>query len=133
MERVATSDIGNGAFVIGDTLVRPRVSSGEGQPPHFRKGQKISFWMQVYNLNTDPKTNRPSATVSYDVLGQADRQPVIHAEQSSSDLGMVGSQATLQKTLSAGDLKPGAYTLRLRITDKLSGQTIEPSEKFIVE
>lgn len=133
MERVATSDIGNGAFVIGDTIVRPRVPAGEGQPPHFRKDQKISFWMQVYNLNTDPKTNRPSATVSYDVLSQADGQPVIHAEQSSNDLGIVGTQATLQKTLPAGDLKPGAYTLRLRITDKLSGQTVEPSEKLIVE
>lgn len=133
IERVATSDIGNGAFVIGDTIVRPRVPAGEGQPPHFRKDQKISFWMQVYNLNTDPKTNRPSATVSYDVLSQADGQPVIHAEQSSNDLGIVGTQATLQKTLPAGDLKPGAYTLRLRITDKLSGQTVEPSEKLIVE
>lgn len=133
MERVATSDVGNGAFVIGDTIVRPRVPAGEGQPPHFRRDQKISFWMQVYNLNTDPKTNRPSASVSYDVLSQADGQPVIHAEQSSSDLGIVGTQATLQKTLPAGDLKPGAYTLRLRITDKLSGQTVEPSEKFIVE
>ena len=133
MERVATSDIGNGTFVIGDTIVRPRVPSGEGQPPHFRKDQKISFWIQVYNLNPDPKTNRPSATVSYDVFSQADGPPLIHAEQSSSDLGIVGTQVTLQKTLPAGDLKPGAYTLRLRITDELSGQTVEPSEKFIVE
>jgi GWxTD domain-containing protein len=133
MERVATSDIGNGAFVIGDMIVRPRVPSAEGQPPHFKKDQKISFWIQVYNLSTEPKTNQPSATVSYDILSEAGGPPVIHAEQSSSELGVVGSQTTLQKTLPAGDLKPGAYTLRLRITDKLSGQIIKPSEKFIVD
>jgi hypothetical protein len=132
MEQVATRNIGNGAFVIGDTIVRPRVPSGDGQP-HFRQNQKISFWMQVYNLNTDPKTNRPSATVSYDVLSESSGLPVIHTEQSSSDLGMIGSQATLQKTLAASNLKPGAYKLRMRITDQLSGQTIEPAEKFIVE
>jgi GWxTD domain-containing protein len=133
MERVATSDIGNGTFVIGDTIVRPRVPSAEGQPPRFRQDQKISFWMQVYNLNTDPKTNWPAATVSGDVLSQAGGLPVIHTEQSSSDLGMIGDQTTLRKTLPAGDLKPGAYTLRMRITDKRSGQTIEPAEKFVVE
>src|ERR1700751_1358721 len=133
MERVATSDIGNGAFVIGDMIVRPRVPSAEGQPPHFKKDQKISFGIQVYNLSTEPKTNQPSATVSYDILSEAGRPPLIHAEQSSSELGVVGSQTTLQKTLPAGDLKPGAYTLRLRISDKLSGQIIEPSEKFIVD
>ena len=133
MEQVATRNIGNGAFVIGDTIVRPRVPSGDGQPPHFRQDQEISFWMQVYNLNTDPKTNRPSATVSYDVLSESSGLPVIHTEQSSSDLGMIGGQATLQKTLAARDLKPGAYELRMRITDQLSGQTIEPAEKFIVE
>ena len=133
MEGVATSDIGNGAFVIGDTIVRPRVPSAEGQPPRFRQDQKISFWMQVYNLNTDPNTNRPAATVSCDVLSQAGGLPVIHTEQSSRDLGMIGDPTTLRKTLPARDLKPGAYTLRMRITDKRSGQTIEPAEKFIVE
>jgi GWxTD domain-containing protein len=133
MEPVATSDIGRGAFVIGDTLVRPRVPSSDGQPPHFKKDQKISFWMQVYNLNTDPKTNRPSATVSYNILNDAGGPPVIHTEQSSAELGLIGSQATLQKTLHSGDLKPGTYKIQIRITDRLSGQTIEPSERFVVE
>jgi hypothetical protein len=58
---------------------------------------------------------------------------VIHTEQSSSDLGLIGSQATLQKTIHSGNLKPGAYKIQIRIEDKLSGQTIEPSERFVVE
>jgi len=89
--------------------------------------------MQVYNLSADPKTNRPSATVAYDILNDAGGPPVIHTEQSSGELGLIGSQATLQKTLHSGNLTPGAYKIRIRITDKLSGQTIEPSEKFVVE
>lgn len=132
MERVANSDIGNGAFVIGDTLVRPRIPGPEGQP-RVRKDQKISAWMQVYNLRTDPKTNQPSAIVSYDILNAAGGEPVLHTDQSSGELGLIGDQATLRKTFAAGDLKPGAYKLRIRITDKLSGQTVEPSEKFVVE
>jgi len=133
MEPVATSDIGRGAFVIGDTLVRPRIPNSEGQPPHFKKDQKISFWMQVYNLSTDPKTNRPSATVSYNILNDAGGPPVIHTEQSTGELGLIGSQAALQKTVHSEDLKPGTYRIQIRINDKLSGQTIEPSEEFVVE
>jgi GWxTD domain-containing protein len=133
MKPVATSDIGRGAYVIGDFLVRPRIPSVVGQPPHFKKDQKIFIWMQVYNLSTDPKTNRPSATVIYDVVNDAGGSPVIHTEQSSSDLGLIGSQATLQKTIHSGNLKPGAYKIQIRIEDTLSGQTIEPAERFVVE
>ena len=46
---------------------------------------------------------------------------------------MVGNQTTLKKTLAADDLKPGAYKIRIRVTDKRSGQTIESSEKFVVD
>jgi GWxTD domain-containing protein len=132
MERMATSDIGTGAFAIGDTIVRPRVPGPDGVP-HFKKDQKISIWMQVYSLKTDPKTNRPSATAAYDILNEPGGQTVIHEEESSGDLGLIGGQATLRKTLHAGNLMPGTYKLRIRVTDKLSGQTIEPSEKFVVE
>jgi GWxTD domain-containing protein len=133
MERVPVPDIGTGGFIIGDMLVRPRVPDPEGQPGHFKRDQKISFWMQVYNLTTDAKTHRPSARIEYSVspVGSA---PVIHNAQASSDLGVVGDQVTLQKTLPAGDLKPGGtYELRIRIEDLLSGQSVEPVQAFIID
>ena len=132
MERMPTSDIAAGSFVIGDMRVRPRVPSPEDQPVHFRHDQKISFWMQVYNLTTDQKTNRPSARIQY-ALSPVGGASVIQNSQPSADLGLTGDQATLQKTLPAGDLKPGTYELRIRVDDLLSGPSVEPSQTFVID
>ena len=68
MEPVATKNIGTGNFVIGATKVRPRVAPADGKPALFKRdGQKLNFWMQVYNLGVDEKTHKPSATVEYDI------------------------------------------------------------------
>jgi GWxTD domain-containing protein len=132
MERVPMSDIGTGSFVIGDMLVRPRIPSPEDQPVHFKHDQKISIWMQIYNLSTDEKTHRPSAKIHY-VVSPVGGTSVIQNTQSSADLGLTGDQATLQKTLPAGDLKPGTYELRIRVEDLLSGQSVEPLQAFVID
>jgi GWxTD domain-containing protein len=132
MERVPMSDIGTGGFVIGDMLVRPRIPSPKDQPVHFKHDQKISIWMQIYNLSTDEKTHRPSAKIHY-VVSPVGGTSVIQNTQSSADLGLTGDQATLQKTLPAGDLKPGTYELRIRVEDLISGQSVEPLQAFVID
>ncbi len=68
MEAVPTQNIGTGMFVIGTTKVVPRVAPADGKPPVFKRDQKVNFWMQVYNLGTDEKTHKASATFEYDVV-----------------------------------------------------------------
>ena len=114
MERVASNIVGSSNFVIGETYLRPRVPSPAGQPASFRRDQNIAFWMQVYNLVVDRKTHRPSATVEYDIVNQATSNSVIHSQQSTAEMGNVADQITLQKTLSAKELQPGVYKLRIR-------------------
>src|ERR1700722_18491644 len=63
MEPVAVKNVGTGSFVIGSMKVRPRVPPADGKPMTFKRNQKMSFWMQVYNLGIDDKTHKPSATV----------------------------------------------------------------------
>ncbi|MGH9557485.1 MAG: GWxTD domain-containing protein, partial [Terriglobales bacterium] len=52
MEKVPSKDVGAGNFVIGSTKVRPRLASADGKPAVFKRapGQRVNFWMQVYNL-----------------------------------------------------------------------------------
>ena len=133
MEPVATTNIGKGSFVLGETFVRPRVPSDDGKPASFKRDQKIAFWMQVYNLGTDGKTHRPNATVDYDVINEVTNKSVLHTSQSTSQLASAGDQITLQKTLAAGDLPPGAYQLHVRVNDELSKQNVETSARFAVE
>ena len=133
MEPVAAKNVGTGNFVIGDTKVRPRVAPADGKPVMFKRDQKLNFWMQVYNLTVDQKTHKPSATVEYDVVNAATNKPVIHTVESTAQMGNIGDQVTLEKTLSAANLVPGVYRIQIKVNDNLSKQTIDPSATFAVE
>jgi hypothetical protein len=133
MERVPSRNIGTGMFVIGETKVVPRVAPAEGKPAVFKRNQKVNFWMQVYNLGTDEKTHKPSATFEYDVVDTASNKQVIHTVDSTDKMGNVGDQVTLQKTLSAANLNPGTYRIQIKVNDNISKQTVDPSATFAVE
>ncbi len=132
MEPVAAKNVGTGNFVIGTMKVRPRVASSDGKPVSFKRNQKMNFWMQVYNLTVDDKTHKPSATVEYNVT-DAHNKEIIHTVESTDTMGNIGDQVTLQKTLSAANLQPGMYKIEIKVNDKLSKQTVDPTATFAVE
>jgi GWxTD domain-containing protein len=133
MEPVAAKNVGTGMFVIGTTKVRPRVASADGKPVIFKRNQKLNFWMQIYNLGVDEKTHKPSATIEYDVTNAATNKQVIKSVESTDEMGNVGDQMTLQKTLSAANLGPGIYRIQIKVNDNISKQTVDPSATFAVE
>jgi len=133
MYPVATKDIGTGNFVIGTMKVRPRVPPADGKPIAFKRTQKMNFWMQVYNLSVDEKTHKPSATFEYDVVNTATNKAVVHTTESTEQMGNVGEQVTLQKTMSAANLQPGLYRIEIKVNDNISKQTVGPTATFSVE
>src|SRR5271155_3111920 len=133
MEPVAAKNVGTGSFVIGATKVRPRVPPSDGKPVTFKRGQKMNFWMQVYNLTVDEKTHKPSATVEYNVINATTNAAVVHTVESTETMGNVGEQVTLQKTLSAANLNPGVYRIQIKVNDNISKQTVDPTATFAVE
>jgi len=136
MEPVATKDIGTGSFVIGTTKVRPRVAAADNSKPAvFKKDrdQKLNFWMQVYNLGVDEKTHKPSATFEYDIVNVATNKSVVQKVESTDTMGNVGEQVTLEKSIAAANLQPGIYKIEIKVNDKISKQTVDPSAMFAVE
>jgi GWxTD domain-containing protein len=133
MSPVSTKEIGTGMFVIGNTKVRPRVAPSNGKPVLFKRNQKVYFWMQIYNLGTDDKTHKPSATVEYNVINAATNKAVIHTVESTDQMGNIGDQVTLEKPLSASSLDPGVYRIQIKVNDNISKQTVDPSATFAVE
>jgi len=133
MEPVPTRNVGSGMFVIGTTKVVPRVGSADGKPPVFKRTQKVNFWMQVYNLGTDEKTHKPSATFEYDVVDAANNKAIIHTVESTDSMKNAGDQVTLEKALSAANLNPGVYRIQIKVNDKISKQTVDPTATFAVE
>jgi GWxTD domain-containing protein len=133
MEKVPNRDVGTGNFVIGTTKVRPRLASANGKPPTFKRDQKVNFWMQVYNLTVNQQTHKPQATIEYNVVNAATNQAVLHKVESTDQMGNVGDQLTLEKSLSASALSPGIYRLSIKVNDNVSKQTVDPTVTFAVE
>ncbi|MHB8217506.1 MAG: GWxTD domain-containing protein [Candidatus Sulfotelmatobacter sp.] len=135
MEAVPTKDVSTGNFVIGLTKVRPRVAPADGKPALFKRSrdQKVNFWMQVYNLSVDDKTHKPSATFEFDIVNIATNKPVVQKTESTDQMGNVGEQVTLQKSIASANLPPGTYKINIKVNDNISKQTIDPSATFAVE
>jgi GWxTD domain-containing protein len=133
MEKVPTSNVGTGNFVIGTTKVRPRVGTADGKPAVFKRDQKANFWIQVYNLTMDQTSKKPSANIEYDIVNVANKKAIVHMSESTAQLGNVGDQITLEKSLPLASLEPGLYQITIKVNDNVSKQEIAPSAQFSVE
>lgn len=134
MEKVPSKNVGSGSFVIGNTKLKyPRVDAADGKPASFKRNQRLNFWMQVYNLGIDDKTKKSSATVEYDIVNSTTKKPVVQTTESTDQMGNVGDQMTLEKSVPLASLEPGTYELTIKVNDKVANQKISPQARFVVE
>ncbi len=133
MEKVPAKSVGAGNFVIGTTKVRPRVEDATGKPAVFKRNQRASFWMQVYNLGIDQTTKKPAATIEYDIVNVANNKPVVHTVENTTEMKASGEQVTLEKTLPLDKLEPGTYRITIKVNDEVSKQMVTPSALFAIE
>jgi len=134
MYRVPSKEIGAGSFVIGDTYVRPRVSTGgPSVPPKFNRAQNLNFWMQIYNLGIDEKSKKNNATIEYQVLSLATNKPVLDVQEPAAKLNANADQLTLEKSMPLASLQPGQYQVHIKVNDAVDNQHTEESANFSVE
>ena len=133
MERVPSKDIGAGNFVIGNTRIRPRVSTGSTVPVTFHRAQSLNFWMQVYNLGIDEKSKQNGATIEYQILDMATNKTVLQSQELSSKLSPNADQVTLEKSMPLASLQPGKYQVTIKVNDGVTKQQIAESAPFVVD
>ena len=118
MEGVSVRSIGTGSFVIGNSKVRPRVDA------NFDRSEKLGVYFKVYHIG--------SGQVTYEVVKDG-----VAVHETTEDIAPARqpslSEVTLEKFLDLQDLIPGAYTLRVSVTDRTRGQTLTPSLQFTVK
>jgi len=113
-----------GQFVIGTTKVIPNVSGV------YHRGQPVGVYLQIYNAGIDQTTLRPSVDVEY-VLTKDGKEVGKQAEDWKG-LSDSGQRLTLARLLDSRQLAIGEYELAIRIRDRVSGQSLAPSQKFSV-
>ncbi len=125
IEKVPTRSIGNGQFVIGTTKVRPRVTES------FTRDEKMGIYVKFYNFEPDEKTRKPNATVQYEVVKTGSNVKIFEFSEDLTN-SPSATEVTIEKVLPLKALEPGAYELRLKVTDKVRNQTLSPVTKFTV-
>jgi hypothetical protein len=133
MFRVPSKEIGAGNFVIGNTHVRPRVSSGGTQPVTFHRSQNLNFWMQVYNLGIDEKSKKNDATIDYEVTNLANNQAILTTSEQTTKTNPNADQVTLERSMPLASLEPGKYQITIKVNDGISKQQIKESAPFVVD
>jgi GWxTD domain-containing protein len=113
-----------GQFTIGQFKVIPNVART------YRKGDPIGIYLQVYNAGVDQTTLRPSVDVDY-VLSK-DGKELGKMPEDWRGMSDAGQRLTLARMITSDQLAPGDYELQVRIKDRVSGQSLSPSEKFTI-
>jgi len=133
MEKVPSQTIGAGKFIIGNTYIRPRVSSNAVTPVKFTRSQRLNCWMQVYNLSIDDKTKSNSATVTYEIRDSTSDKLLLETHEESKDMSAHSDQLTMERSVALAGLQPGKYKMTIRINDAISKREIAQSAPFVVE
>lgn len=122
---VATSQLGQGPFVLGSYRVRPRIN------PEFSTADKMGVFLQLYNLKLDPESHKSNVSVSYRVT--KDGQQIWKQDESSEQLNQAREQITIERNLPLSSLAPGRYNLEVYVLDLLTNQTISRTADFTVK
>ncbi len=128
IEKVPTRSIGAGQFVIGTSKVRPRIDN------KFKRDEKMGIYVQLYNFQADEKSRKPNGTVEYEVIKNGNNKRIFDfTEELASIEGASPYQTTIEKLLPLQNLESGAYTLKMKVTDRNRNVTLTPEATFTVE
>jgi GWxTD domain-containing protein len=124
LEKVTNPSTDTAQFTIGQTKVIPNLSG------NYHRGQMVGLYMQVYNVQTDQTTLRPSVDVQYVLM--KDGKEVGKMNEDWQGLADNGQRLTLAKLIKTDNLSNGQYKLEVRIHDRVSGQSLTQSGDFTV-
>lgn len=121
-----------GAPALSEQVRRGLRGETKGEPSfdgRFTRAERIGVFLQAYNFSLDPRVKKARAVVEYLIL-RGD-QVVFQQSESLGDIPE-GKPLTLVKSISLAGVEPGEYVFKIRITDQVRQQTVEPQAKFTV-
>jgi GWxTD domain-containing protein len=126
IEKVPTTSLGTGQFVIGASKVRPRVNG------RFRRDEKVGIYLQIYNFELDQLTHKPEGEVLYEVVKNGTNEKVFDFTEDLTKLTGGAAQMVIEKLLPLQNFEPGDYTLKMKVIDKKRNETLSPTATFTV-
>jgi GWxTD domain-containing protein len=110
--------LATGMFVFGSLKVVPNATNT------YTKDQSLGIYMQVYNIQIDQATLRPSVDIEY-VITQKDKEIMRLKEDGKNGLSTINSQQiTLAQLIPLKDFKPGFYDVQVTVKDNVANKMI---------
>jgi len=79
------------------------------------------------------ETHKPNGQIDYEVIKNGTNEKIFNfSEELAKVPDASAQQVTIEKLLPLQTLKPGQYTLKMKVTDKNRNQTLTPSATFTV-
>lgn len=118
----------HGEFIT-DPFILSSVKVYPAEDARFRRGQPLGFYFEVYNVTADQQTLEPDLDLRLQLfkdgreisLPFTDLERLLHRY---SDRFFAGSMLGTQT------LEPGAYQMKIAVTDKIAGETDEQVLRF---
>jgi len=111
-------------FVIGDRKVIPNIAGT------FRRGAPVGIYMQIYNAGVDQTTLRPAVDVEYALL--KDGKELQKRAEDWRGTSMNGDRLIVSQLIDSRDLRPGDYSIEVRVRDHVGGKALTQTAKFTV-
>jgi GWxTD domain-containing protein len=124
IERVPSSQVGAGQFVLNAYKVRPRLSR------EFSSADKLGIYLQLYNLRLEETSHSTRVSVAYRITQNL--QEVWREVETPDDVHQGREELTIERFLPVSSLPPGHYTAEVTAIDLLTNQTVVRSVDFTV-
>ncbi len=113
-------------FVMGDLLVRPSVSR------NFAGENPLWAYLELYGLELDSTSSKPSIKADYYILKDGQIVFEIHDSLGKSVYFSSYRRTMLLQQFPLSRLKPGKYTLKAQISDRIGGNNTSRTDEFTI-
>lgn len=113
-----------GQFLIDNLKVYPSVAK------EFRRDQKLGIYFQIYNLAIDRALSGPLVEVEFAFLKNG--KELLREKAGREEMAFSDRHVSVAKLFSMSGLEAGLYTVRITVTDKVSGSSLTTERRFVL-
>ena len=113
-------------YVIGDMKILPDVKT------EYLPGQVLLPYMQIYDMQIDQTSQKPSLDVTFTIKSKGDVVEEIPGTPTNSEQFFYGQRVVLLGRLPLKNMAPGKYTLEIKVLDNISNRAVTTSTDFKV-
>ena len=114
-------------YVIGDMKILPDVRT------EYLPGQNLLPYMQIYNMDIDQTSQKPSLDITFTVKSGDTVVEEIKGTSTNSEQFFYGQRVVLLGKIPLKNVVPGKYSLEIRVLDNISNRTVTTSTDFRVK